>query len=135
VGDERALAWSVTGPRGLQGPVGPAGPQGVPGVQGPQGPQGPQGIPGPQGPAGVSGLVRVQANSPFDSVATKELFAQCPPGKQVLGGGYLFFFGGPTVLLRDSTPGINLDGWYVSGTNDANTPWSVSAVAMCAETH
>lgn len=39
--------------------------------------------------AGVIGLERVQANSPFDVVATKQVQADCPPGKKVVGGGYL----------------------------------------------
>ncbi len=41
--NETPLAWSQTGPQGLQGP------------QGAQGIQGPQGFPGPQGPQGPSG--------------------------------------------------------------------------------
>ena len=97
--------------------------------------RGPQGIQGAQGLPGVSGPVRVQADSPMDAVATKEVFAQCPSGTHVLGGGYTFFFGGPTVPPRDSVPSVNLDGWYVGGTNVENTPWSISAVAMCARTN
>jgi hypothetical protein len=75
----------------------------------------------------------VQADSPFDAVATKEVFAECPAGKQILGGGYTFFYGGPTVLLRSNLPSVDLDAWIVSGTNFQNTPWSVSAIAMCAD--
>ena len=58
---ERAVSWSVRGPRGETGPQGPAGPQGEPGPAGPAGPQGPpgpqgeQGSAGPQGPAGPQG--------------------------------------------------------------------------------
>ena len=134
---EAAIAWNVVGPRGPQGPAGPPGvagppgPQGVQGVPGPMGPQGPQ---GPQGPAGgLKGLVRVQEDSPFDIVATKEVWAHCPAGKQVVGGGYTFFYGGPTVVMRDNVPSIDLDAWIVGGTNTQNTAWSVSAVAMCAD--
>jgi collagen triple helix repeat protein len=138
---ETALSWNVVGPRGLQGPAGPAGvagamgPQGPQGVPGPQGSQGLPGLPGPAGASGLTGLIRVQVDSPFDDVATKEVFAQCPAGTQVLGGGYTFFLGGPTVLLRSNLPSVDLDGWYVSGTNDDNTPWSVTAVAMCANSN
>ena len=80
----------------------------------------------------VSGLERVQANSPFDSVATKEVDAVCPEGKKVVGGGYLFFFGGPTVPIRTNAPTLDLSSWKVSGTNFENTDWSVSAIAICA---
>lgn len=50
---EKAISWSVTGPRGAtgaQGPrgnTGPAGPQGPRGNTGPAGPQGPKGDPAP----------------------------------------------------------------------------------------
>jgi hypothetical protein len=77
--------------------------------------------------------VRIQADSPFDFVATKEVHADCPVGKKILGGGYVFFFGGPTVPIRDNLPSVNLDAWYVSGTNSDGTDWSVSAIALCAD--
>jgi hypothetical protein len=132
---ETMLSWNVTGPRGPQGPIGPAGMTGATGPQGPQGvpgPQGPQGLPGLPGTSGLSGVVRIQVDSAFDDVATKEVFAACPIGTRVLGGGYFFAFGGPTVPMRENLPSLDLDGWFVGGTNEANTPWSVSAVAVCA---
>lgn len=86
--------------------------------------------PGP----GISGLERVQENSAFDSVATKEVWATCPSGKKVIGGGYLFFYGGPTVPIRTNAPTLDLNSWIVSGTNFENTEWSVSAIAICADT-
>ena len=135
---ETLLTWNVMGPQGpqgvagSQGPAGATGPQGLQGLPGPQGPQGPQGIPGPAGSSGLTGLVRVQVDSAFDDMATKEVFAQCPAGTRVLGGGYTFFNGGPTVLLRENLPSIDLDGWLVSGTNDVGDAWSVSAIAVCA---
>ena len=95
------------GPQGIQGLVGPQGIQGLigpQGIQGLPGPQGPQGIPGPAGSSGLTGLVRVQVDSAFDDVSTKEVFAECPAGTRVLGGGYTFFNGGPTVLLRQNLP-------------------------------
>jgi hypothetical protein len=84
-------------------------------------------------PGGLSGLVRIQADSAFDSVATKEVHADCPAGKVIVGGGYTFFLGGPTVPIRDNVPSIELNAWIVSGTNNENTDWSVSAVALCAD--
>jgi hypothetical protein len=81
----------------------------------------------------ISGLERVQVNSPFDTVATKEVQADCPVGKKIVGGGYTYFFGGPTVPLRDNLPTLDLGSWLVSGTNVDNTQWSVSAIAICAD--
>lgn len=109
--------------------------QGPPGPQGPTGPEGETGPPGPEGatgPAGPLGLERIQADSPFNFVATKEVAAVCPEGKKVIGGGYLFFYGGPTVPIRTNVPTLDLSAWLVSGTNFENTEWSVSAVAICA---
>jgi len=123
----------LQGPQGPQGEPGPQGPQGEPGPQGPQGEPGPEGPEGPPGPAGPQGLERVQEDSDFDFVATKQVVAECPAGKKVVGGGYLFFFGGPTVPIRDNAPTLDLTGWLVSGTNSEDTDWSVSAVAICAE--
>jgi hypothetical protein len=82
---------------------------------------------------GLSGLERVQVDSPLDFVATKEVRAECPADKKVLGGGYLFLFGGPTVPIRTNIPAIDLDSWVVSGTNLNGEDWSVSAVAICAD--
>ncbi len=81
----------------------------------------------------VTGLERVQANSPFDTVATKTVQADCPVGKKVVGGGYTFFFGGPTVPIRINIPTLDLGSWLVSTTNLNNTAWSVSAIAICAD--
>jgi len=127
--NETHVAWSQTGPQGLQGP------QGIQGIQGPRGLQGPQGLQGPSGP--ISGLVRVQANSEgtneLNAIATQTATAQCPAGKMVVGGGYLHFFGGPTITPRENTPTLDLTEWIVSGTNPNNTPWSISAIAICAD--
>jgi hypothetical protein len=58
---ERAMSWSIegpkgdTGPQGPQGIQGPQGPQGETGATGPQGLQGETGATGPQGPQGETG--------------------------------------------------------------------------------
>ena len=84
-------------------------------------------------PDGVTGLERIQENSPLDTVATKQIDAVCPIGKKVVGGGHLFFFGGPTVPIRTNAPLLDLSAWRVTGTNTGGTAWSVSAVAICAD--
>jgi len=136
--NETHIAWAQIGPQGPQGIQGPQGPQGIQGTQGVQGPPGPQGPEGPQGPSGpITGLVRVQGNSEgaagLHQVATQTAEAQCPPGKMVLGGGYIHFYGGPTITPRVNSPTIDKTTWVVSGTNTENTPWSISAIAMCAD--
>ena len=89
-------------------------------------------------PMGVTGLQRIQADFPANSgqlstVATQQVSATCPSGKKVVGSGYLFFFGGPTVPIRTNAPTVTLDAWMVSGTNPASTPWRLSAVAICTD--
>ena len=114
---EIPLDWSQTGPQG------PAGTNGVNGLNGAD---------GEDGAPGLSGLVRVQEDAPFDGVATKEVIAACPEGKKVIGGGYLHFLGGPTVVPRTNTPTIDLDAWIVDATEFTGADWSISAVALCA---
>jgi hypothetical protein len=91
-------------------------------------------------PAGITGLQRVQADfdefideNNLSTVPTQEVAAQCPTGKKVVGGGQLFFWGGPTVPIRNSVPNLDLSAWVVDGTNVDNTPWRLSAVAICAD--
>jgi hypothetical protein len=84
------------GPQGVVGPDGAPGPMGIPGPSGPRGapgPPGPEGPPGPhgdRGPAGISGVQVVTARIPpngFDSESPKQVIAQCPSGKRVIGTG------------------------------------------------
>jgi len=89
-------------------------------------------------PVGATGLQRIQADFPpnagqLSTIATQEVSAACPSGKKVVGGGYLFFFGGPTVPIRTNAPTLTLNAWLVSGTNPANTPWRLSAIAICTD--
>jgi hypothetical protein len=89
-------------------------------------------------PVSATGLQRIQADFPpntgqLSTVATQQVSAACPSGKKVVGGGYLFFFGGPTVPIRTNAPTVTLDAWLVSGTNPANTPWRLSAIAICTD--
>jgi hypothetical protein len=150
----RALDWNIQGPAGQQGPigsvgpagpvgpVGPAGPigpqglQGEPGLQGEQGLQGlpgQQGIQGIQGPAGISGLEVVYVNSGALTAAGHEMVAECPAGKQVLGGGYTSFLG---TTITVNAPGSGLTAWYVQALwNDfpnVHENWHMSVYAICA---
>lgn len=87
---------------------------------------------------GLTGLERIQADFPpndglLSTISSQEVHAVCPSGKKVVGGGYLFFYGGPTVPIRDNAPTLDLGSWVVFGTNEANTPWRLSAIAICAD--
>jgi len=80
----------VVGPDGAPGPMGIPGPPGSRGAMGPQGPEGPPGPHGERGPAGVSGFEVVTARMPangFNSESPKQVTAQCPTGKRVIGTG------------------------------------------------
>jgi hypothetical protein len=78
------------GPAGAQGPAGPegtAGPKGATGTQGPQGPKGDAGQPGPRGPSGVSNYQFAQYTAASVGNHSAYVWAACPPGTRVLGGG------------------------------------------------
>ena len=80
----------VVGPDGAPGPTGIPGPPGSRGAIGPQGPEGPPGPHGERGPAGISGFEVVTARMPangFNSESPKQVTAQCPNGKRVIGTG------------------------------------------------
>ena len=161
-------ATGPTGPQGAAGTAGPQGPAGAPGAIGPQGPRGdtgstgatgpvgPQGPTGPRGlqgeegapgPAGgVSGYQVVSAQSESHSGASKQVFAVCPEGKQVLGGGANLFYNvsplvpEPQLVVSSNVPTTMGDGtsafrrWLVGAQEITPTDedWSVSAWAICA---
>jgi hypothetical protein len=144
---ENAVEWNVQGPQGPigpQGPVGPegpvgpdgapgpAGPEGEQGEQGEPGPTGPQGAQGPAGPSGISGyeLVHVQVENAFISNG-EILYANCPAGKVVTGGG--FIVSPMTGRVENNQPMPDGSGWHVEVVNlGASSPW-VSAWAICVD--
>jgi hypothetical protein len=147
----RSLDWSVQGPAGQQGPIGPVGPMGPVGPIGPvgligpvgpqglQGEQGPQGLPGQQGiqgvpgPAGISGLEVVQVYSGTQNADIINVIAECPAGKNVLGGG--FATAGNNVDITVATNGpVGSTQWAVQAAQNDLTArlWSVFAFAICA---
>ena len=80
----------VVGPDGAPGPVGLAGPAGPRGPSGPTGAEGPPGPQGDRGPAGISGFEVITARTPtngFNSESPKQVTAECPNGKRVIGTG------------------------------------------------
>jgi len=132
------------GPQGPIGPVGPAGPQGVPGPMGPMGPtgatgqmgpSGPKGDTGLRGPSGMEGYIQVFAESPRNSSASKEVFAHCPAGKRVIGGGAQAW--GDINQNRDVGIVANFpldhDTWRARAyeVNGIAATWGVTAYAIC----
>lgn len=126
------------GPVGPVGPVGPIGPQGLQGERGLQGEQGPQGLPGQQGiqgPAGISGLEIVRVFSRVQNEPRIDGYADCPAGKQVLGGGYSI--GSDNINTSVVTSGPDgLSRWVVTAVaNDYPNPRSILSLdvfAICA---
>jgi hypothetical protein len=137
------------GPQGLVGPDGPPGPMGLAGPPGPRGapgPSGPGGPPGPQGdrgPAGISGFEVVTARTPtngFDSGSPKQVTAECPNGKRVIGtGASIEASNGDLdglVALQEIVP-VRRDearGRAAEVGPGSDVRWALVVVAFCAET-
>jgi len=128
------------GPAGAEGPTGPQGAEGPAGPVGPAGPAGPAGLEGPRGPAGpgLASLEVVEVISDADSQSPKLLMADCPSGKQAIGGGAQI--GGPDVVaLTESDFNLDADGnrtgWLARATEThaTGTPWALVVHVLCAE--
>jgi hypothetical protein len=109
----------------------PAGPQGP---QGPQGEQGAAGQQGPQGPAGLSNVEVVTKMSPADS-GDKNVTAQCPAGKRVIGGGatahVIFGYPKELTILASYPSGTTWKAAAREATAYAGN-WILNAYAICA---
>ena len=76
--------------------------------------------------------------SAADSESPKLLTADCPPGKQAIGGGAQI--GGPDVVaLTESDFNLDIDGhrvgWLARATETqaTRTPWALVVHALCTE--
>jgi hypothetical protein len=132
----------VVGPDGPPGPMGPAGPAGPRGPSGPAGPEGPPGPQGDQGPAGISGFEVVTARTPtngFNSDSPKQVTAECPNGKRVIGtGANLEASNGELdgqVALQEMAPIRRNEarGRAAEISTGSNVRWALVVVAFCAE--
>ncbi|MHC4995121.1 MAG: hypothetical protein ACYTGQ_08730 [Planctomycetota bacterium] len=79
---------------------------------------GPQGDPGPAGPPGISGWEIVRGPTVGGEGRPYRAFADCPPGKKVLGGGGSQ--GAFGWYLDDSAPKSDGSGWEVQYAPDIN---------------
>ena len=132
----------VVGPDGVAGPVGPVGPAGPRGQSGPVGPEGPPGPRGEQGPPGISGFEVVTARTPtngFNSESPKQVAAECPSGKRVIGtGATLEASNGELdgqVALQEIAPIRRNEarGRAAEVATGSNVRWAIVVVAFCAE--
>ena len=118
--------------RGQCCPPGRRGAQGLPGAAGASGPAGPG---GPQGPPGLSGLEVVSA-SRTDSETDKGVFAVCPTGKKVIGGGFLvdssFLNVENSIAVTRSDPAGNQWEAHAHEHTSTNLDWTLTAYALCA---
>ena len=132
----------VVGPDGVPGPIGPVGPGGPRGPSGPVGPEGPPGPRGEQGPPGISGFEVVTARTPtngFNSESPKQVTAECPNGKRVIGtGANLEASNGELdgqVALQEIAPIRRNEARGRAGevSPGSNVRWALVVVAFCAE--
>jgi len=105
------------------------------------GPAGPAGADGVDGTDGVSGYERVVTNQTVNAHTSGGTHADCPSGKQVLGGGYLVGalvasgvqFGDVTIFAEEpDTAGGGVNIWKVSLLNNTDDSISVRTWAICA---
>ena len=132
----------VVGPDGEAGPIGSVGPAGPRGPSGPVGAEGPPGPRGEQGPPGISGFEMVTARTPtngFNSESPKQVAAECPNGKRVIGtGANLEASNGELdgqVALQEITPVRRNEarGRAAEVSTGSNVRWALVVVAFCAE--
>lgn len=126
-----------TGPRGPQGPQGSVGPQGPAGGQGSTGAQGLQGPEGPAGPQSLT-LTGVWSSATLATGATQSITASCPPGDDVVTGGWeTSQFPPPPGLAidydypaEDTSGGGNAE-WYVLAYNGTGSTQTIQVNAQC----
>jgi hypothetical protein len=131
----------VVGPDGAPGPIGIAGPAGPRGPSGPNGPEGPPGPQGDRGPAGISGFEVITARTPtngFNSESPKQVTAECPNGKRVIGTGATIEASNGDldglVALQGVVP-VRQDEARARAaevSRDSEVRWALVAVAFCA---
>jgi len=87
----------------------------------------------------VKNVSYVSAKSALSEVSPKGATAECPSGRQAIGGGYKVEFGDASdVTATESAPfvgsGGKRTGWAVTARSSETTKtWAVEAFAICAE--
>jgi len=103
----------------------------LPACTGPTGPAGPAGL------AGVSGYEIVVAQTEANPSASKQLRADCPPGKQVLGAGWSVLDNTDAILDGAATyfePSFDGTHWLTNARNNSAfaAEWKVRVRLICA---
>lgn len=87
----------------------------------------------------VKNVSYVTATSGFNANDEKTVTADCPAGKEVVGGGARINGANTKTVVSETAPALNLAGghvgWYASGreVKEEGESWSVSAFAICAQ--
>lgn len=87
----------------------------------------------------VKNVSYVTATSPLDSEENKFVTAECPAGKEVIGGGARINGANTKTVVNETAPALSAAGahfgWYGAGREVGVEPgnWSVSAFAICAQ--
>jgi hypothetical protein len=120
-------------------PAGPKGDKGDSGAPGPQGDAGARGEPGPKGDPGFSGREVKIVQSGESSTDSKFVFASCPAGKVIIGGGaHITMAGGglatPELALDESDASDSGTTWFAHAHEVVPTAgsWHVTVTAICA---
>jgi hypothetical protein len=94
----------------------------------------PTGPAGPQGPPGVSAREQVNAESPLNSLPSKNLTATCPAGKKALGGGVELSGPGRNRVSTTEDQPFGDNGWEAEAFEVVATPanWKVVVHVICA---
>ena len=107
--------------------------------QGPKGDKGDRGDKGDPGSPGVSGHQIVSDRTDLNSANLKSIFAECPAGKKVTGGGgHVSVLGGTAaqddLAVSESWPSPSQTAWLFEGVEVVPTAgtWRVIAYAICA---
>ncbi len=87
----------------------------------------------------VKNISYVTATSAFDSEENKFVTAECPAGKEAIGGGARINGANTKTVVNETAPALSRAGahfgWYAAGrevTSESGN-WSVSAFAICAQ--
>jgi hypothetical protein len=86
----------------------------------------------------VKNVSYVTATSAFNAVDEKFVTAECPSGKEAIGGGARINGANTKTVVNETAPALNGGahfGWYASGreVKEESENWSVSAFAICAQ--
>ena len=79
-----------------------------------------------------------KASGDPNSDSPKEITAECPVGKQVVGGGHRIIFGSVEAVTPSSSfpflaPDGRRTGWTAAAQTEDPGTWAVEAYAICAE--